>query len=131
MRGQVAVEALAILALLLFVGLSFYFFEYLRSIQVLEERLSLDERRVARQVADEINTAAIVGDGYEHSFELPTALSGGVDYSISVDTTFQEVAVNWSEGTMNTASIVTANVTGSPLKGPNIVRNTGGVISFV
>lgn len=128
MRAQVAIEAIAIFGLLLFIGLSFYFFEYIRSMQVLEERLSMDERRVAYALAGEINTAAIVGDGYSHAFELPDSFQAGIDYSVEVNTSFQEVRVNWSESTLNIASIITSNVSGSPRKGLNTVRNSGGVV---
>ncbi len=87
-----------------------------------------DARRIASAVAQEINSAVEIGDGYFHSFSLPALLNTAENYTINAsDGGF--VTVDWSEGTYS-LPVLANSVSGSVKKGKNMIKNTGGVITF-
>lgn len=129
MKAQVAMETIVYTGILIFVlGISAYV-AVQRERMILSERVSIDTRSLAESIADEINIAAGVGDGYSHSFTLPDYIAGSVNYTVEIVNEEQKIYV-MRDNASYAASILASNVAGYVKKGRNVVRNEGGVVAI-
>ncbi len=127
-KGQAAIELLAVLSLLIIISAFLIFVEADRESQVVSDKLRIDAKSVSETAAQEINTAAIVGDGYQHSFSLPQTIAYSTDYNVSIEQSTQTLSALWGEGLFQSSIIVTSNVSGNFSKGINSVKNQNGEI---
>ena len=84
-------------------------------------------KRIATQLATEINIAVEVGGGYMRTFVLPTRLENNIAYTLNVSE--QRVLVSWSDRSYS-LPVLASNITGLPVNGTNVIRNVNGVIVF-
>lgn len=128
-KGQAALELVAVVALLVIIStfLALAFNE--REAEFVSDKLRMDARATSETIAQEVNTAAIVGDGYAHSFTLPQTLEFNTNYTVEIENEVQTLTVSWGEGLFQSSAIITSNVTGSVERGKvNTVKNEEGQI---
>ena len=126
-KAQVAVEVMSYYALLLLVFLVTLFLIVNNQRSVNEERINMDAQRLLMLSKNEIDIAAKVGDGYSNSFVLPGALEGGANYTMAVNTYFQQVYIEYNQQNVS-LPLLTSNITGTFGKGTITIRNSGGMI---
>jgi uncharacterized protein (UPF0333 family) len=127
MKAQISSEFIAYAAILLVIMSFAVYFAVVTSSDLQVESVNTDAKRLAAQMASEINTAVSVGDGYSRSFSVPDYLYGNTDYTMVVMQ--QRVYIFWNQRSYS-LPVLAGNVTGSPVKGQNHISNTGGVIFF-
>ena len=91
------------------------------------EGVNSHAKRIATQLATEINIAVEVGGGYMRTFVLPTRLENNIAYTLNVSE--QRVLVSWSDRSYS-LPVLASNITGLPVNGTNVIRNVNGVIVF-
>lgn len=84
-----------------------------------------DAQAMSDQMASEINMALKAGDGYTRVFYTPTKISNSLDYNLEIGN--YRVKLGWSDTSVQSI-ILTKNVTGTPMKGQNLIRNLNGII---
>jgi hypothetical protein len=127
MKAQVAMETIVYAGvLMLALGVAAYT-AVQRETTILSERISLDARSVAEGVADEINIASGVGDGYSHVFTIPEHLAGTVNYTVEVLNNERKVYV-FRGNSSYAAPVLASNISGSIRRGVNYIRNEDGVV---
>ncbi len=79
---------------------------------------------LANNIAFEINEAVRAGNGYERRFYITVDTVS--DFNISVGKYY--ISLEWGNGKIAYANIITENITGILKKGLNRINNTNGVI---
>jgi len=128
-RAQTSLEFLSLLGVLLIMLVFFSLVSYQRSMELNRAAVSAAGWRACELVSLEVNSASSVGEGYEHSFNLPMKLDGTQDYSLEISASERAVRANWSGGQCLMPAIP-YSYSGAPAQGYNRVRNVGGVIVF-
>ncbi len=129
MRGQAAMEFLALLGVAAAMLAVFSLVSFERQQELNRIEVAGAGRLVCRRVAFEANSAAAVGDGFEHEFFLPLQLEHSRDYSVEVIAAERAVLVEWGFGSCR-LPLVASRFSGNPSKGENAISNQGGVIVF-
>lgn len=129
MRGQVALEFIALVSVVAVILAIFSIVSFNEQRVLQRERVSAEGWLVCKTVALEANSAASIGDGFQHVFYLPEKLDYSRDYSLSVSGVERVVRAEWGFGSCSLPLVATSFV-GSPAKGYNNISNSGGVIIF-
>ena len=108
------------LVLVLVVVLSFVI-----SQQLVTQKASLGGEDLCTFLANEVNTAASFGEGYERTFTMPFAYTQ-FDYSIAFQNSERRISVAWADGGCSMPLL--SDVSGSPGAGSNFVRSENGVV---
>lgn len=124
MKGQGGIEFLVYSALLVLLLSVFLLSSYSRQYEFLTLKIENEMKDLANNIAFEINEAVRAGDGYERRFYITT--NSVSDFNVTVGKYY--ISVEWGNGKVAYANIVTENVTGSFSKGLNKINNTNGVI---
>lgn len=124
MRAQISVEFLTLVSVLLVIFLVIFFYGSRFQSETISAKIYSDARKVADDVAMEINLAAKVGDGYRRKFYVPTSIFG-VDFNL---TTRGYFLILEFKGGYTLAPIVVENISGDISKGWNVINNTEGFI---
>ena len=129
MKGQIAVELLAIVGVLIAVLTVFSMMVFERQVVLSDKRFHSDGARLCFVVADEINTALTVGSGYSSSFYVPRTMADAKFFNVTLKPLERRVIISWNGGSdFEQCPIITRNVTGSVVPGDNRVRNSKGVV---
>ena len=129
MKGQSAFELVMLLIVNLIILLLFVI-----SITPIENRISFERQRVlAREVvmtaAAEIDSAAIVGDGFERRLTVPERLRDNTNFTLIIEPEIQRLMIIWGDqGAALAVKILTANVSGNFTHGPQVIRNVRGTV---
>ena len=91
---------------------------------IADAQMSLEANRVLSDVADRINIAYIEGDGFSMNVTLPQRILR-TDYTLEISS--NEAILRSDRGTF-IKSLLTNNVTGTPVKGTNTIANSNGQI---
>jgi uncharacterized protein (UPF0333 family) len=129
MKAQVSLEIMIYIILLLLMLSIVSFAAINRSQSILTEKTNMDARRVAKLIAIEIDTAVSVGDGYRNEFSLPQYLYNTRNYTITLSPEYQRIYVDWGNSSYP-VPLLTSNITGTPKKGVNIIKNENGLIKI-
>ena len=128
MKGQVAIELVTLIGIMLIVLLIFNSFTFDLQNRNLKQNLYLDAKGVCNILSSEINTATSIGDGYRAKFILPESLIERIDYGISITPSTKTVSITWLDRE-TWCGITTSNVTVNNLgKGNNRIANSKGEI---
>jgi hypothetical protein len=127
-KSEVSTEFMALVGLLMVIFISFMVVIGLKSQDVSNEIAFTDAQKISDSLAKEINFASSI-DGYYREFELPLKLANGMNYTVSINNDYRFVEVVWDNYNA-VSNIITNNVTGSAMPGPNIIRNIGGAITI-
>lgn len=128
-RGQAALELVAVIALLIVISAFLALAMNAREAEFVSDKLRMDASTASNKIAQEINTAAIVGGGYTHSFTLPATLAFNTGYNVSIENSVQTITVSWGEGLFQSTAIISSNVSGGVESGKtNTVKNKEGQI---
>ena len=123
-KSQSAVEFIMLASFMLFVIIGFFSITSSNMLQAREEA----NRQIAEDIANfayrEIEIAKSVNDGYKRNFNMPQTVNG-VNYSISITDNI-ELAVNYLG--YEHLKFLPLNITGSIVKGDNVIRKVNGVI---
>jgi hypothetical protein len=125
MKGQVSVEFLILISLLLVVLTIFVFSDITMRQKLTSVRIEKEVRELCNKIAFEINSAVKAGNGYERSFYIQSNLFGVSDFSISVEP--YSLFINFDTSS-SVCSTVTENITGEIKKGWNLIKNIDGDI---
>jgi hypothetical protein len=125
MRGQLTVEFLILVSVLIIMFTIFTFSEaslrertsYIKSSEEIEE--------LCEKIAFEINSAVKFGDSYKRNFYVDENIFGVSDFQISINT--YSVFIDW-DGRSTTCTISIKNITGEVKKGWNLIENINGII---
>ena len=126
-KMQIAMEAGIFLFLLVLILLALIMFNYNVQQEFLADRNAEDVRKIGETIADNINAAVTVGDGYEGTFTIAFYLSSGDDYDFQLFSAEQRIILNYTTGSYS-ARLLTSNVTGTIKKGSNKIKNVNGGI---
>jgi uncharacterized protein (UPF0333 family) len=124
MNAQVSVEFLILVSVLLLIFLVIFFYSSNFQTETISTKIYNDAKKIADDVATEINLAAKVGDGYRRKFYVPTNIFG-LDFNLTARGYF--LILEFKNGYV-LAPIVVENISGNISKGWNIINNTGGFI---
>lgn len=127
MRAQVSMEFMMFFAVMLVMTVVATYVAVKSAADIGVENTNREAKRMAQLVATEVNLAVEVGDGYSHNFTLPGKILGETDYALNV--TDQRAYVFWQNRSYSIPVLV-YNISGIINRGPNLVRNEGGVITF-
>jgi hypothetical protein len=128
MKAQIALEYIVYVSVVIFLLAVASYAAATSSAGINADNEVDDARRIAAVVAQEINLAVEIGDGYNHEFFLPAAIYGGKDYTVTF-TEAKFVYVNW-DGKHFSLPVLTANLQGNVNKGGVKIRNSEGAIVF-
>ena len=110
------------------------FFLFLVAIVPVEDRILFERKQVlAKEIlltaSSEINSAAIIGDGYARRFTVSERLRDNTNFSLNIDPYIQRLTIYWgeSEGSYG-INILTSNVSGEFSHGPHLIRNVAGTV---
>jgi hypothetical protein len=95
-----------------------------RSGEIARAQRDMEAFRVAGILANRINTVHLEGSGFSMNCTLPDKVFG-MNYSISV---YSNQVVLVVGGNTHIKTLLTSNVSGSPVKGINIITNIDGGI---
>jgi uncharacterized protein (UPF0333 family) len=130
-RGQVSVEFIVILAVILVI-----FIAVLHAMQTRRAHTGfisdeLAARRVADAVAGAVSRLVMLGDGSLESHYIPLQLDGRTNYTITIYNESHEVVVSWGNY-LYSSTLVTSrmNTTTIPRGKTVLFRNDEGVISI-
>lgn len=126
-KGQVSIEFIAFLGVMLLILAVASFAALNANSGIAADNEVTEARRLASTIAQEINIAVEIGDGYFHVFNLPATLNG-VNYSATI-TSNRFVLINWKNKTYSLPVLAT-NFTGTINTGQNSIRNSKDVIVF-
>jgi hypothetical protein len=123
-KGQSAIEFVIIVGAVLF-----FFFIFLFAIQIntgnkVKEHRLLTMKDLALNLQNEIDLAGKASVGYEREFDLPEALLNGVEYDVTLNGDVVYINSSYDEG----LAYPVLNVTGSALKGINVIRKESDAI---
>lgn len=91
--------------------------------RIYNEEFLTDAQSLTEFIADEINNAYVIGEGYSRIFDLPSTLFSGKDYNVSISEGL--LLVSWDSGSTY-CPILAHNIKGSFRKGViNKIRNNG------
>jgi len=127
-KAQVSMEFIAFLGVMLFLLTLASYASLSAGSGIAKDNESVEARRIAATVAEEINLAVEIGPGYSHAFDLPAVLSTGTNYSINF-TSSRFVYVFWGTG-FYPIPVLSDNITGTVKNGRNTLTNNNGVIEF-
>jgi hypothetical protein len=96
--------------------------------EIITRRASLEAQSLIDNIVTTIDTAVLRGAGFSIELDLPDTIYHS-DYNVIINDSWVYVNVT-GYNLLLFKSIFSRNVTGTPIKGRNIVRNTGGVISI-
>ncbi len=123
-RAQVSIEFLMVIAFMI-MAFSVYF-AYLseRSLKYADIEKKSTAESIAHYVAETLDSALLVGDGFSRVVELPPTIKGE-DYSINI--TNGLVIVSFNEYVVYSPTLV-KSIVGTIKPGKNTISNVGGVI---
>ena len=90
----------------------------------LRQKQTNSAKEVALTVQDEINLAFESIDGYYREFKIPEDING-IDFNISIT---EGLIYLVTDNGRDAIALQTAEVTGQPIKGINIIKKVGGII---
>lgn len=108
MRAQIAVEFLVILSILAIVSLLILNVIKLTDTSNIVNENRLDAMGIADNVALQINTVYLSGNGAQTSVSLPETLSGNKTYNLSLNPNGHLVGIFWNNDSY-TVPIITEN----------------------
>ena len=123
-KSQSAIEFILLVGIVVFFFTIFFIvINENRSDKLAQAQTNL-VKEIGLILQDEINLALKSTDGYYRKFNLPENINGK-DYELSI--TEKLVYINSDDG-KDVIAFPTADVTGQPIKGDNIIRKEGGII---
>ncbi len=125
MKGQVSLEFLILLSVLILVATVTFLTSGTFQTNVFEERVYSSAMEVCKKVSSEINRAIKIGDGYERDFSLEEKLFGGIDYSVEIKN--YSVIVRFDDK-FASCSTLAESINGEIKKGKNVIKNENGEI---
>lgn len=124
MLAQASIEFVVFVSILFTILLLTIYYNSSYYVQLSSAKIFNDAQALSDQVASEINIALKAGDGYTRAFYIPTKVSNSLDYSLKIEN--YRVKISWSD--LSTQSIIlTKNVTGTVIKGQNLIKNNGTI----
>jgi len=126
-KSQASMELLSLVSILALVLVLVVVLSFVISQQLNTQKASLGGEDLCIFLANEVNTAASFGEGYERSFNMPFAYLQ-FDYSVSFENSGRRVSVSWDQGSCSMPLL--SNVSGTPGQGSNFVRFANGVVVF-
>ena len=134
-EGQVSVELVMIIAIILFIFIVIVSAMGNRSDEYIYNQRLFYARVQAEQFAAKINTVAIAGHGASESIDLPQQVQDGTDYTLTIYPIHHMVEIQWmSKDNVRPygVPIVTSNITGltTNLNGTLTLTNNQGEISI-
>jgi len=125
MKAQGTMEFVMIFVILLLALSLGAWMSLQKSAEISRAKLALESGMILDDVAGKINTALLEGSGFRVKAFLPDKISG-IDYSIAVRA--NTVVISFSSGIDYFKKFLTQNITGSFVRGVNIIENLGGTI---
>ncbi len=123
-KSQAAVEFLMLFIVFMVALSAALYISMERSQSLVNTKIALESTKVLNDVANKINTAFLEGHGFFINLTIPIHLFGR-DYSIAIYSNYIRLEV---ENTTYFKPMLTENITGSLVKGKNLVENRNGVI---
>lgn len=125
MLAQVSLEFVVLVSILFTILLLTIYYNSSYYVQLSSAKIFNDAQAMSDQVASEINMALKAGDGYTRVFYAPPKISNALDYNLEIEN--YRVKLGWLD--LSTQSIIlTKNVTGTVIKGQNLIKNLDGII---
>ena len=125
MLAQVSLEFVVLVSILFTILLLTIYYNSSYYVQLNSAKIFNDAQAVSDQIASEIDMALKAGDGYTRAFYAPTKISNTLDYTLEIEN--YRVKLGWS-GLSTQSIILTKNVTGTVVKGQNLIKNLDGSI---
>jgi hypothetical protein len=121
-KAQVSVEFM--LLFIFFIGLLALAMVYaMQNLQgVYSSTMGLEAGKVLSSVKSKLDTAFLEGDGFSTNFTLPQQIMS-VDYSVNISSGFLLIEV--ANATYSNP-LITKDITGTPRKGENALKNVNG-----
>jgi len=129
-KGQIAVEFIFYVGIILAILMTVVFVFGSKSKAIYTDKVSMDMQKISELLAEEINIAVSVGDGYSHEFFVPQKAYNGEIYSVIIKPEYYRVYAEWKNFTYS-SSVVTSNITGNFHAGKNKISNSNGVVYIV
>ena len=125
MKGQISVEFLVLISILIVMFTVFIFSEQSLRQRMFYIKSSEEMKNLCENIAFEINSAVKLGDTYKRNFYIEECILGVSDFQISIET--YSVFIDWN-GKSTACTIATKNITGEIEKGWNSIENINGTI---
>ncbi|MFQ5647798.1 MAG: hypothetical protein ACE5FW_01045 [Candidatus Aenigmatarchaeota archaeon] len=124
MKAQATTEFIIIFMLLL-VALSIVAAgSFSNMLDMTKSKKELEATGIANKISAKINTAFLEGPGFKANLTLPYTIYG-LNYTANMEGNFVTIDL---DGLVYSRPLLTRNITGGPLPGPNMVENREGVI---
>lgn len=127
-KGQISLEFMAYVGLLLLIFSVFGPIYMQQTIQIGNQRENIKAERVASVMEKEINTAIRFGSGYSRNFTVPREI-GGSNYTVGLYPDERVLMVEW-EDKIKRKQLLGNRFQGSPDPGENRISNVNGSIVF-
>ncbi len=123
-KSQAAAEFLIIFMMLMIaLSIAVYMSVY-RTQELSGSKIGIETNKILNDVSNKVNMAFLGGPGFMVNLTLPDNIFGR-EYSIYIQSNYVSLEVS---NTTHFKSLVTGNITGSLIKGVNLVRNRDGMI---
>lgn len=127
-RGQIELEFLSLVSLVLILFVMVYLLSFQKQVDMQHERNSIFAKQLCSFLASEVDFATAIGAGYEKNITLPELLGDKVDYGVVIDNAEQSVVLTWDDGSCR-SYIKSNSVSGNFAPGFNSITNNGsGVV---
>jgi len=125
MRGQVGIEFLVYVSIVLFLLSIFLYSSYSKQFQLMNIKIDNELREIIDGAKFEINAAVRAGDGYQRRFNMKAYYQTLNDFNITIREGLVEVNFG---NRYYYGSLLTKNIVGNLTKEWNVIRNDGGMI---
>lgn len=129
-KGQSAMELVPIVIVVLVIFVITYVLIAREQVVEHKERNKLITEYLCESAGEEINLAALVGDGYSRTFSLPRRMMGLVKYNLTLSKNGLDMTWEGGGDWPRCSVLVTPNVSGTIntdlYAGLNEIRNVGG-----
>lgn len=121
-KAQVSIEFM--LLFIFFLGIMAVVMVYvMQSIEnTSASTVSLETQQRLSFIKSKIETAFLEGDGFSTNFTLPLQIMN-LNYSVGIDSGFVLIEIN---NMTYSSPLITKDITGTPRKGENLLRNVNG-----
>ncbi len=123
-KGQIAAEFMTIFSVFLIAVIMIALAVWNNVASAERAAADFEAERVVGLVSGRINTAYLEGDGFSIGLAVPEKLAG-LEYALQIDGNTVWITAGQHS---YSAKLLTGNITGTPAKGGNTVRNVGGTV---
>ncbi len=124
MKAQASVEFVLIFMFLLVALIIGFMISFSKTNEVSQSQIKLEADRILIQASNTINTVYLEGPGFSTTVTLPQTILG-LNYSMQIDSNRLLLFCN---NKIFSKPILTRNVTGNIIPGPNLMENSAGEV---